>query len=213
MLEALLLYALAEFVFSLSPGPAVFLVISKSVRAGFGSGIAVALGVILVNVLYFILSAIGVGTALVAFPLAFKALKILGALYLTWVAIEIVRELMADVSDSGEATEQSSRASGSLLGSFLAGVLTQSSSIKNIFIFLAIIPQFIHPQGPILIQFAGLCIVSVLVELPILIGYAYLASRVSKTVHGVTMRRYLDGASALILFGIAGAMFWSSGMA
>ena len=213
MLEALLLYALAEFVFSLSPGPAVFLVISKSVRAGFGSGMAVALGVILVNVLYFILSAIGVGAALVAFPLAFKALKILGALYLTWMAITIVRELMADVLDSGELSDQIVSTSRSLLGSFFAGLLTQSSSIKNIFIFLAIIPQFVDPQSPILIQFTGLCIVSVLVELPILIGYAYLASRVAQTVYGVTMRRYLDGASALMLLGIAGAMFWSSGVA
>ena len=52
--QALVLFAVTEFFLSLAPGPAVFLVISKSLGGRFGAGLAVTAGILLVNVVFFL---------------------------------------------------------------------------------------------------------------------------------------------------------------
>ena len=86
MLEALFLYALAEFVFSLSPGPAVFLVMSLALHRGFGFSVAAIGGILVLNTFYFALSATGVGTVLLGDPKVFIVLKYIGAMFLIFIA-------------------------------------------------------------------------------------------------------------------------------
>lgn len=94
MAEALLLFAITELVLSLSPGPAVLLVLSQSLRGGCRSGTAAAFGIVLVNIVYFILSAIGLGAALIAAPSLFLVIKYAWAVYLCWTAYEIVHGMV-----------------------------------------------------------------------------------------------------------------------
>ena len=216
--EQLLWYGIAEFFFSLSPGPAVFLVVSLALRLGFAHGAFAALGIVGVNLLYFALSAAGVGALLVASPNLFLALKIVGAAYLIWVAAGILRGLWrewrqpqatnAQATHANDATPPSRR---DLLKSLLKGVAVQASSMKNIMLFLAIIPQFVVPEaGNVALQFAGLAVVSVLVELPILLAYAALAARLGQTVRSARVRQWLDAISATVLLAIAGSILRSA---
>ncbi len=202
--HALLLFALTEFVFSLSPGPAVFLTISQSMRRGFSAGFAVALGVIAINLFYFVLSALGVGAALAASPTVFTSLKYAGAAYLVWTAVKTLIDLHkpSTASEDKEFYDKAPSAR-SLFGTFAKGALMQASNIKNIVIFMAIIPQFIDTTQATLPQFVSLGIVSVLVELPILAGYAAMASHFSGKIRSNGYAYYLDFASAIILTGIA----------
>ncbi len=213
MTSQLLWYALAEFFFSISPGPAVFLVISLALRRGFASGAAAALGIIAVNLLYFALSALGVGAVLVASPRLFLALKIIGAAYLAFTAIGIIRDLWREAKGQGATPPDTATPSdatprgGMHAAAFLKGVAIQASSIKNIMLFLAIIPQFIVPEaGHVAFQFMGLAVVSVLVELPILLAYAALAARLGQSVRSARFRRALDAVSAAVLLAIAGSI-------
>jgi homoserine/homoserine lactone efflux protein len=207
MTQSLLWFALTEFVLSLSPGPAVFLVLSRSLRHGFAAGMGATIGIIGVNVFYFILSLIGVGAALAASPNVFLVLKYSGAAYLAWTALQILRELAQGTSQLVPADGPPALPSNSgWRDAVPSGVLVQAASIKNLIIFLAIVPQFVNPGGDVSLQFAGLCAVSVLVELPILAGYAWLATCVANTMQGASARFYLDAAAALMLFGIAGAV-------
>lgn len=210
MTETLLAFALAELVFSLSPGPAVFLVISRSLRHGFRAGAAAGSGILSVNVVFFALSAIGLGAALVASPTLFLAVKYAGAAYLAWTAWVILRDLRSGAASAlpEQATDGRNTRSG-WDNSFLAGVITQASSIKNLVIFVAIIPQFIDHTQNVTGQFAALCTVSVLVEAPALLGYAFLAASAARTVGSVRVRHYLDGAAAAILIGIAASIAFS----
>ena len=65
-LEVLLLFCLTELAFSASPGPAVFVVVSRAMREGMPSATASALGVLAGNLLYFGLSATAAGAVLFA---------------------------------------------------------------------------------------------------------------------------------------------------
>ena len=214
MIETLLMFALVELVLSLSPGPAVLLVMSKSTRGSFMAGASAACGVLAVNVVYFVLSAIGVGAALAASPTVFLALKYAGAAYLFWMAISILRDIYAGEPESPAVPHEAERrARRDLRSGFAAGVAVQASSIKNIAIFVSIIPQFIDPAGNVTAQFIALCAVSILVELPVLLAYAYLGASMGRAVQSPSMRRLIDGASAAMLIGIGGAVALSPGVA
>ncbi|MBA8902087.1 LysE family translocator [Phyllobacterium sp. P30BS-XVII] len=207
MYEKLFAFALVELVFSLAPGPAVFLVISKSMRKGFWVGAVAAIGVIAVNILYFLLSAFGVGAALAAAPVAFATLKYGGAAYLTWSAIGIAREMhSAGYKDQIIVPENKDIRGLGLTDALFSAIAVQASSIKTIIIFLSIIPQFIDPSQSATPQFVVLCIISIIVELPVLLAYAFAASSAAKRFQSIRLRMALDGISALVLLGIAGAI-------
>ena len=217
MTEQLIWFGIAEFFFSISPGPAVFLVISLALRRGFAAGAAASLGIIAVNLLYFGLSAVGVGAVLVASPRLFLALKIIGAAYLVYTAIGILRDLWREAQANARGAPLPAQVSANgargerHAGAFLKGVAIQASSIKNIMLFLAIIPQFVVPEaGNVAVQFAALAVVSVLVELPILLAYAALSARLGQSVRSLSVRRALDGLSAVVLLGIAGSILFTA---
>lgn len=183
--------------------------ISQSLRGGCHSGIAAALGIILVNIAFFILSAIGLGAALVAAPTLFMIIKYAGAVYLCWTAYEIVRGMVYSGS-ADQPAQEFSRAAGSLISSFLRGIAIQTASVKNIIIFVSIIPQFIDPTKDTLSQFIALCLVSFLVELPVLFGYAFVTAKMTNLVRSGRTVKYLDGLSAAMLIGIAGSVTFTS---
>lgn len=212
MMEMLVLFAVTEFILSLSPGPAVVLVLSRALRQGFRGGLHVALGIVSVNVIFFLLSLIGVGAALAASPQVFQVLKYLGAAYLCWTAWEIIQDIRSKNTLPELVKVETSRDLPAPLSGFIAGALTQSSSVKNLIIFLAIIPQFIDPTKDAATQFIALCAISIAVELPILAGYALLAARLSRRVHDQGLRNGLDAAAACMLVAIAGLILvpdWS----
>jgi len=201
MLDTLLMFALAELVFSLTPGPAVFLVLSQSIRYGTRSGLAVSTAIIIVNILFFFFSAVGIGAVLVSIPSIFLFIKIIGASYLLWMSAEILYSLKKVESNALSSNQDSKKPY--LFDSFLKGFLMQASNAKNIVIFLAIIPQFINPKEDTFIQFINLGVVSVLVELPVLIFYTILASKYSNVIRSKGYNIYLEIFSAVVLFLIA----------
>lgn len=217
MLESLALFAVTELVLSLSPGPAVILVVSQALRHGASAGLAVALGVVAINVVYFILSLIGVGAALAASPALFAVLKYAGGAYLVWIALGIVRDVLLSSPSPSLAMASPSGPSGvsparQKRSAFVSGALTQAASIKNIMIFLAIIPQFVDPARDAATQFVALCIISIAVELPVLAAYAMLAARLSASIRNPAWRNGLDLASATMLIAIAGLLVAGSGI-
>ena len=70
------------------------------------------------------------------------------------------------------AAEASPRFTAPPLTLYWKGISIQASNPKNLAFFVAILPQFIDPAGPVALQMAVLGGVSVLLELPVLLIYA-----------------------------------------
>lgn len=207
MHESLLLFALAEFIFCLTPGPAVFLTVSQAIKNGFLAGLVVAAGVVTTNIFYFILSAFGVGAALAGSPLLFMVIKYCGAAYLVYIAVMTLKEIWKSANNQASPDiSYSMIPKRNLRSAFTQAVLMQASNMKNIIIFLAIIPQFIDPTTSTPMQFVALGTVSVLVELPVLAAYAGLSSRFAGVIRANGYQNYLDGLSAAVLIAIAGTL-------
>src|SRR5215469_13302211 len=81
-LQTLLVFVAMEFVFSITPGPAVLLVTAYGFRRGQPASLAANLGIQTGNTIYLAISAIGLGALLAASAVAFEIVKWTGAAYL-----------------------------------------------------------------------------------------------------------------------------------
>lgn len=70
----------------LTPGPAVMLVTTASIRYGFWPSLAPAVGICLANLVWIALAASGVAVIAKAFPEAFMVFKVAGIAFIIWLA-------------------------------------------------------------------------------------------------------------------------------
>lgn len=70
----------------LTPGPAVMLVTTSSIRYGFWPAMAPALGICASNVVWVVLAASGASALAHAFPTAFLVVKLAGVGFICWIA-------------------------------------------------------------------------------------------------------------------------------
>src|SRR3954453_10528093 len=103
----LVAYSVACFVLFITPGPDMSLFLAKTVSGGRKAGIAAMLGAQAGRCVHTMLAALGLSALLAASATAFLVLKLLGGLYLLWLAIDafphgsalnVRREAPAEVS-------------------------------------------------------------------------------------------------------------------
>ncbi len=212
--ETIALFALTEFLLSLTPGPAVLLVIGLSMRQGFRLGFMATLGLLSTNALFFSLSALGVGALIIASATLFTVLKWLGAAYLIYLGIGMLTPLVrrlwqrrrgGEGLNLDEALKSVPKNSQGNLRTFWQGFSLQASNPKNLAFFVAILPQFITPEADIAAQMVILGVVSVFLELPILVFYG-LASSLSARFMRERVIEWIEGFGGTILIALGGAL-------
>jgi threonine/homoserine/homoserine lactone efflux protein len=90
-LSSLLGFALVSLGMVLTPGPNMIYLISRSIAQGRGAGLISLGGVALGFVLYMLCAAFGITALLFAVPYAYDALRLGGALYLLWLAWQVLK--------------------------------------------------------------------------------------------------------------------------
>lgn len=139
-LHQLLTFSLAAFVVIIAPGPVVTIVIANALRHGARAGVATVVGAqagmaVLIGVV-----ALGLDAAATAFASVFEWIRILGAAYLIWLGVKLVR--------SGLRREESvAEAAPSGRGFWAQGFLVSVSNPKTLLFFGAFLPQFIDPAA------------------------------------------------------------------
>ncbi|NCT67540.1 MAG: LysE family translocator [Rhodanobacteraceae bacterium] len=194
-LEKLSAFALLQFLFAITPGPAVILTMAQAMLAGFGAGVRVALGVQVGNVFYLALSGLGVGLLLQAAPAAFHALKLAGAAWLAWTGLRAVLAARAQPAAMPDAVPAPARP-------FTAGLLGQLANPKSIIFFGALLPMFLAPDVPLPRQYATLAALCVVIELPVLASYAGLAAlagRRAASPRSLQWRRIASGLALVVV--------------
>ena len=187
-LDALLLFASTEFLLCLTPGPAVFFVVGLAMRRGVRVGIAASAGVTVGTAFYFALSALGIGTLIIASHTLFVALKWAGAAYLVYLGLKMMLPLLRTIRRSPAAARAAGDAPTSagleaaagqpvrLGGAFWSAFAVQLANPKMLIFFLALFPQFLSPEGSVALQFLVMGVVSAMIELPVLIAYTVLSA-------------------------------------
>lgn len=199
------LFLATEIALSLSPGPAVLLVISQALRGGTRRGIGAALGILAANVVWFTLSAFGVGAALLAAGNLFTAIRWLGATYLIYLAIRSAWAAFSPQTpaESTAAEPTTAGLTGGWGRDALRGFVLQMTNPKALLFFVAILPQFIQPNYPLERQMLVLGVTSIAAEFPVLVLYSTLAARARDAARDARWARTIDLAVALLLLAAA----------
>ena len=136
-------YAVAVIVITFTPGPDMTLFLGKAVRQGRSAGMAAMLGTQVGIMIHTTLVALGLSALLAASATAFLILKIVGAGYLLWLAVDAIRNGSALNIDADE------RAAGEpVLRSAAKGLAVNLLNPKVIMFFVTFLPQFVAAGDP-----------------------------------------------------------------
>jgi threonine/homoserine/homoserine lactone efflux protein len=165
----MLAYSLACFVLFITPGPDMSLFLSKTLAGGRKHGVAAMLGAMAGCCVHTVLAAVGISALLAASATAFTILKIVGAAYLAWLAVDAIRHGSALSVKTGEALESST------WRTFLTGIGINLTNPKVVLFFVTFLPQFISagdPYAPAKLVFLGVYFVlfSVPLALAMILG-------------------------------------------
>jgi threonine/homoserine/homoserine lactone efflux protein len=139
--SSLLAFALISLGLVLTPGPNMIYLVSRSITQGPVAGIVLLGGVALGFVFYRLCAAFGVTALLFAVPYAYDALRLAGAAYLLWMAWQAVRP-------GGQSPFQVRKlAPDGPRKLFAMGFVTNLLNPKIAMLYLALLPQFIDPNG------------------------------------------------------------------
>lgn len=139
----------------LIPGPAVLLVLTRTVQGGRKTGILTGLGIAAGDFVHTLCAAVGLSTLLMTSAFAFTVVKFAGAAYLIYLGIRAFFEKSADPSLPKVPSVTPSQA-------FLQAIPAEVLNPKTALFFLAFLPQFVHPErGSTFLQFASLGLIFV----------------------------------------------------
>lgn len=191
--QTIALFAAMEFVFSITPGPAVLLVSAYGFKAGVRASFAASLGIQTGNTIYLLLSAAGLGAILATSETAFTIVKYAGAAYLVFLGLRTIWKAGAPRESVRVRT---------IDHPYVQAVLTQLGNPKAVLVFGALLPQFLDTHRPIWPQYLIMWAIIAAGETLILGGYGWLAARGSRFVSTrlAVWRERLSGA-VLILVG------------
>jgi threonine/homoserine/homoserine lactone efflux protein len=183
----------------LIPGPAVLLVMSRTIEGGRKAGIATGLGIAAGDFVHTLFAALGMSALLMTSALAFNVVKYVGAAYLIYLGVRAFMEKPRDASLPPSQTVAPFRA-------FLEALPAEVLNPKTALFFLAFLPQFVRPErGSAFLQF-------------LVLGLIFVAlSSVYSTVLAMLvkpLRRLLKGAAKLSRWQgkIVGVIFISLGL-
>jgi threonine/homoserine/homoserine lactone efflux protein len=135
-------YSLACLVLFITPGPDMSLFLARTVTGGRAAGIAAFTGASLGCVVHSLLAAFGLSALIAASPTAFLVLKVVGALYLLWLAVDTVR------SGSSLNVRAEPRRIVSFWPTLALGLTVNLTNPKVVLFFVTFLPQFVDANDP-----------------------------------------------------------------
>jgi threonine/homoserine/homoserine lactone efflux protein len=165
----LLLFLTAALLLAVAPGPGMLYVLARTLAGGKREGLRSALGTLLGGMVHVFAAALGVSIILARSAVAFSAVKYVGAAYLCFLGVRMIRDAQKDAKDAPKAKESAgdslSADHGAARNPLAQGVATEVLNPKTALFFLSFIPQFVNRGvGHVFLQFVVLGTVSVVLN-------------------------------------------------
>lgn len=135
-------YSLACAILFITPGPDMSLFLAKTLSGGRRAGGAAFMGASTGSLVHTMMAAVGLSALLAASATAFLVLKVVGAGYLVWLAIDAIRNgstlRLANGKGGGDKFWQV----------YLLGVGVNLTNPKVVLFFVTFLPQFVQSTDP-----------------------------------------------------------------
>lgn len=136
------LFILSGLLLNILPGPDSLLIMTRSATQGWRAGVAAVMGITTGTMVHVTAAAVGLSAILATSATAFTVVKYVGAAYILWMAVGLLR---AKRSDAKEAMAVPPQPYAKI---FAQGLLTNVLNPKVALFFLAFVPQFIDAAAP-----------------------------------------------------------------
>lgn len=196
-------FLVAVALVELTPGPNMGWLALVSMAQGRLAGLAAVAGVTVGLAVWMVLAAIGLTSALLAFPALYQAVRWAGVLFLLWLAWEAW-------AGAGKGGDEAGRDPEKLRGLFLRGLTGNLLNPKAAVFYVALLPTFIRPDhGPPMMQALTLgslhLIVSVIIHGAIVLGAAAAGAVVMRRLRGLWAGRAMAAGIAAVAVWMAWA--------
>ncbi|SEB95618.1 Threonine/homoserine/homoserine lactone efflux protein [Nocardioides exalbidus] len=141
-----LAFLVASFLFVQVPGPSLLFTIGRALTVGRREALLSVLGNGLGVMVQVVLVAIGLGAVVAASAAAYTVVKVAGAAYVVWLGIQAIRHradarlAMADAMPVRRGHP------------VRIGLTVGATNPRTMVFFVAFLPQFTDPAGPVLVQ-------------------------------------------------------------
>jgi threonine/homoserine/homoserine lactone efflux protein len=142
-LGPLLAFTLAAIVLTITPGPDMTLFLGRTLSDGRAAGIAAMLGASTGVLVHTTLAAFGLSALIAASPEAFAVLRIGGAAYLLFLAVQAIR-----TGSSFQLEAKGGAQKRPLVSHWLTGVGINLLNPKIILFFVTFLPSFVSAGDP-----------------------------------------------------------------
>ena len=191
-------FLIATMAFAYFPGPALLYTAAQTMTRGRRAGFMAMLGIHIGCYGHIIAAMLGLSAIFRYVPEAYTALKIIGALYLVWLGIQMIRQKDQPKSPDMIDRKGPKRA---LFESILVELLNPKVAI----FFLAFLPQFVDPTAslPLSVQFLVLGMIVNLAfssaDLAAVLLTDRLVTLVRRSQHGLGIARWIGGSVLIVL--------------
>lgn len=147
LLSIFITVGVAHFLALLSPGPDFVLIVKSAIKNDSKDAIGVALGITIANAVYISLCLIGIGSILAASALLMVILKIIGGLFLIYLAIQALKTRKSsynqlDINESISISVTNT----TFLKEFVAGFISGIFNPKNLLFYLSLFTVVLTPE-------------------------------------------------------------------
>jgi len=200
-------FVVAACLIAISPGSGAVLSMSHGLSYGLKKTTGTILGLQAGLLLVLFIAGAGVGSLLLASEVAFNVVKVVGALYLIWLGLTQWRSKAAVAADAPVQAPVAAVAPA-WRRRFLTGFLTNATNPKGIVFMVAVLPQFIAHDAPVLPQLLILAATMCSIDLMVMHGYAAAAAgmqRLLRDARAVKRQNQLFGG---ILMAVGAGLFF-----
>jgi len=198
-------FTAASLLLIVTPGPDMTLFLSQTINGGRARGFASMFGATAGLFAHSMLAAFGLSAILVASATAFTIIKIAGAAYLLWLAVQAIRHGSSLTLKKGKPKPTS------LHRAFAMGFGVDMLNPKVVMFFLTFLPQFVSatdPDAPAKMLFLGLLytVLTPIVSAPIILGAERFAAAMRNSQR---LMRVFDWAFAGLMGAFAARLLFA----
>lgn len=202
--ETMFAVALAGLALSATPGPSMLYVLSRSTGQSRVAGYASAFGLCLGGILLAIATGFGLAALFRQFEWLMAGLRLLGSIYLIYLAYELIREsyvtLDLNVTDTPSIQQ-------SFWQIAWQGMWVELLNPKTVLFFALFLPPFVDPNlvgAELQVQLTVLGILIPLTAIPSDITVAWMGAKMSESVsRNPGVRKFLAWSGGFVLVVIA----------
>lgn len=174
-------FVIASLVLAVTPGPAVFYIVSRSVVQGTRTGLMSAAAVALGNLGNAAAASVGLAALFAVSSMAFSVVKYVGAAYLVYLGVQMLR---SSVGVSSTLVEKAA-----LRRVFRDGFVVSLLNPKTTIFFAAFLPQFLNPNAPPMPQSLALGVLFVAMAALTDSAYVLAAGAIAPALRGRAAHR------------------------